>query len=117
MLNHTDSEFTSYNHICAANNHIQTTLIAPGSAELAALSEQQIRAYMAARGISFEKKDLPISLRPLILPEEEVAETSARLGLVRQAMNRIISISRRDIRLGHDSPCVVSFQPTSNGLT
>lgn len=74
-----------------------------GNASLLSQAEEAVRAHMLARGVDFEGRDLPMSLRPLLIGEDNVLDTGRALGLVRRSIGRIIALTRRDIRQGADT--------------
>ncbi|WP_299546832.1 hypothetical protein [uncultured Tateyamaria sp.] len=91
------------NCFAALEHAVQARLVHETSRDVLDRTEKSIRAYMADRGIDFEGRALPMSLRPLVMDEGQVAATAQNLRLVRAGINRIIVRTRADIRSNADT--------------
>lgn len=79
------------------------------SHEEARAAVKGIQDYLEARGISFEGRQLPVSLRPTIVSHGDIQNTAADLTVVRSALSKLLDRLVADLRAGLDTELVRFF--------
>jgi uncharacterized circularly permuted ATP-grasp superfamily protein len=68
--------------------------------ELFAADTANIRRTLLDKGVNFEGRTLPVSLKPNLIDAGEAHDLAADLALVRQALNKLVDGLRRELSAG-----------------
>ena len=79
------------------------------TAEIYASSQNHVRSALEKRGIDFEGRGLPVSLRPTVISARMADEIKRDLSVVRHCINRLIETLRANLHSRKDSLLVDFF--------
>lgn len=105
-MSNTTSSYDEQNSLKSYLEYIYLT--AAGSSDNRSV-HTKIRNHLSKKGVSFEGCDLPLSLRPTIFTQAELAELSLDLGIIRDCLNIVISRLKDDLSNNKESALTKFF--------